>query len=114
MLLNLITDKNNHPYILLILSLFPTQFEDFSVHPSLPLHPQPHRDHINQRELQYPREHGGFDVLAFFVGIEDDEDVGFFGKWGFGRCHADDGGAVGFGLLGGFDEFGRLAGAGDE
>ena len=43
-------------------------------------------------------------MLAFFVGVEDDQDVGFFGERGFGRCNADDGGAVGFGLFGRFDE----------
>ena len=72
-------------------------------------HRQPHRQHINQSQLQNPREHGGFDVLALFVGVEDNEGVGFFGERGFGRRHADDTRTVGLGEFGRFDKLGRFA-----
>ena len=53
-------------------------------------------------------------MLALFVGIEYDEDVGFFGERGFGGRHADDAGAVGLGEFSRFDEFWRFTGARDK
>ena len=53
-------------------------------------------------------------MLALFVGVEDNEGVGFFGERGFGRRHADDGCAVRLGEFRRFDELRGFTGARDE